>query len=294
MFSRLPRCANSRNGVTWHVLTAAIAASLIAACSPETTQPVAANTAEAFERAIPAAPKSGYHYQSVEEQTLQDDTFGNPGNLWVDQGRELFESGNTSTACDSCHSGIPATESGDKPFTNSWRSAAARYPAYDQTLKRVLTLEQRINQCRTRYQDQKAFEWESPELLALTTFVARQSKGIPINVVQTSLNQQSLARGAAYYHQRKGQLNLACRHCHEQNPGKMLRGDRLSEGLPTGYPAYKLEWQTLGSLQRRLRDCDIGVRAEPHAFGAQIYADLELYLKVRAQGLPIDAPAVRR
>lgn len=266
----------------------------MAACSPETTKPVVAKTAEAFERAIPAAPKSGYHYQSAEEQTLQDDTFGNPGTLWVDQGRELFESPNTSTACSSCHSVIPGTESGDKPFANSWRSAAARYPAYDQTLKRVLTLEQRINQCRTRYQGQTAFEWESQELLALTTFVARQSKGVPINVMQTSLNQQSLARGAAYYQQRKGQLNLACRHCHELNPGKMLRGDRLSEGLPTGYPAYKLEWQTLGSLQRRLRDCDIGVRAEPHAFGAQIYADLELYLKVRAQGLPIDTPAVRR
>ena len=33
---------------------------------------------------------------------------------------------------------------------------------------------------------------------------------------------------------------------------------------PTGYPLYRLEWQALGSLQRRLRNCMTGVRAEPY------------------------------
>ncbi len=48
-----------------------------------------------------------------------------------------------------------------------------------------------------------------------------------------------------------------------------------------------------GSLQRRLRRCMIGVRAEPYPYGAPELVDLELYLAQRAAGLPIDTPGVR-
>ncbi|MER8377310.1 hypothetical protein [Mesorhizobium sp. M1406] len=53
------------------------------------------------------------------------------------------------------------------------------------------------------------------------------------------------------------------------------------------------EWQTVGSLQRRLRNCMIGVRSEPFAFGTPEFVDLELYLIERARGLPVETPAVR-
>ncbi len=265
-------------------VTLAGLALLLSGCSAEHT--VAAG-------AIPAQPKSGYHYQSAEEQALQNDSFANPGYLWVDEGRALFENTINQTSCSSCHAGSGNADSGNAG-AGDWQRAATRYPAYDSSLDRVITLEQRINQCRTRYQHSPPLAWESRQLLALTAYVAHEAKGQPIALEVNAANQQSLSRGERYYHLRKGQLNLACRHCHEQNPGRMLRGDRLSEGLPTGYPAYKLEWQALGSLQRRLRDCDIGVRAEPYDYGSETYADLELYLKVRANGLLIDTPAVRR
>jgi len=130
--------------------------------------------------------------------------------------------------------------------------------------------------------------------LALTTYVAHQANGQPIKASERAEDVSSSNRGHVYYQRRKGQLNLACQHCHEQSAGKMLRGDRLSQGLPTGYPAYKLEWQTLGSLQRRLRDCDAGVRAERWDYGSQTYVDVERFLKDRAAGLVIETPAVRR
>ena len=237
---------------------------------------------------IPENPKSGYYYQSTEEQALQDDKFANPGFLWVDEGKALFEDDRQHPSCASCH----AEQSNLRK--ESWQTAATRYPAFDSQMNRVITLEERINHCRSTHQNLPPLDWETRELLALTAFVANRAQGVPIAIQVTDQNQESLRRGAAYYNLRKGQLNLACRHCHEQNPGRMLRGDRLSEGLPTGYPAYKLEWQDLGSLQRRLRDCDIGVRAQPHPYGAQVYADLELYLKLRGNQLQIDTPAVRR
>ena len=67
----------------------------------------------------------------------------------------------------------------------------------------------------------------------------------------------------------------------------------LGTAHPTGYPLYRLEWQALGSLQRRLRNCMIGMRAEPYDYGAPEHVALELYLMWRARGLPVEAPAVR-
>jgi len=46
---------------------------------------------------------------------------------------------------------------------------------------------------------------------------------------------------------------------------------------PTGYPLYRLEWQSLGSLQRRLRSCISGIRAQAYDYGAPELVELELY-----------------
>ena len=58
----------------------------------------------------------------------------------------------------------------------------------------------------------------------------------------------------------------------------------ITQAHPTGYPLYRLEWQSLGSLQRRLRNCMIGIRAQPYDYGAPELVDLELYLMSRARG----------
>jgi sulfur-oxidizing protein SoxA len=67
----------------------------------------------------------------------------------------------------------------------------------------------------------------------------------------------------------------------------------IPQGHPTGYPLYRLEWQGLGSLQRRLRNCLVGIRAEPYPYGAPELVELELFLMWRARGMTIEAPAVR-
>ena len=100
--------------------------------------------------------------------------------------------------------------------------------------------------------------------------------------------------GRQFFFTRQGQLNLACAQCHDGQWGQQLRGDRISQGHGNGYPIYRLEWQTVGSLHRRLRSCSIGVRAEPYDSGAQEYVNLELFLAWRARGLPVETPAVRR
>ena len=130
-------------------------------------------------------------------------------------------------------------------------------------------------------------------MLALSAYVGRQSRGMPIAVVNDAKTKPFIDAGAKAYSARQGQLNLSCQNCHDDNRGQKLAGVPLVQGHPNGYPLYRLEWQSLGSLQRRLRNCLIGMRAEPYAYGADEYVDLELFLMWRARGMTVETPAVR-
>jgi len=156
-----------------------------------------------------------------------------------------------------------------------------------------VNLEQRINACRTERQQAPALAWESRDLLALTALVARQSRGLPIAVTIDERTRPFLDAGRATWNRRLGQLNLACAQCHDDNWGRQLAGNVIPQAHPTGYPIYRLEWQGLGSLERRLRNCLTGIRAELYDWGAPELVDLELYLMWRARGMTMESPAVR-
>ncbi|PYO50518.1 MAG: sulfur oxidation c-type cytochrome SoxA [Candidatus Rokuibacteriota bacterium] len=233
----------------------------------------------------PSERRSGYDFMSRETRAMQDDDTANPGMLWVLEGGTLWEkkTGAAGRACADCH-GDPRA---------SMKGVAARYPAFDAGKGRPVGLEQRINVCRTDRQEAPALAYESRELLALTALVARQSRGLPIDIAIAGRMRPFLAAGRATFHRRQGQLNLACAQCHDDNWGRQLAGNVIPQAHPTGYPLYRLEWQSLGSLQRRLRNCLVGIRAAPYDYGAQELVDLELYLMWRARGMTMDAPAVR-
>jgi sulfur-oxidizing protein SoxA len=245
----------------------------------------AAPGAQAQERDIPLDQlKSGSAFLGQDLRALQADEFANPGMLWVERGEKLWRepAGKKSLACASCHK-----EAG-------LRGVAARYPRVDRSTGKLLNLESRINRCREERMDAGPLRYESDELLALTAYLARQSRGVPIAVSIGGPAHPHFESGRAAYHQRRGQLNLACGHCHDANWGKRLLSETISQGHPNAYPAYRLEWQTMGSLARRMRACLSGIRAEMLPYGSREYLDLELYLAWRAQGLPIETPGVRR
>lgn len=229
---------------------------------------------------------SGRAFLSPELQSLESDDGSNPGMLWVEQGAKLWEriDGAPPKSCMGCHARAEDT----------MRGVAARYPAFDDKAARVLNLELKINQCRTERMRVPAFPYESGELVSLTAFVAHQSRGSHVSVRTDGPATASYADGKQQFHQRQGQLNLACSQCHEDNVGKHLRGDRISHGLGNAYPIYRLEWQSAGSLHRRLRSCAVGVRAVEPVAGSPEHIALELYLAWRAQGLPVETPGVRR
>ena len=116
---------------------------------------------------------------------------------------------------------------------------------------------------------------------------------MPVDIADDARTQPFIAAGRALFNRRQGQINMSCAQCHDDNWGQKLAGAPVPQGHPNGYPVYRLEWQSLGSLQRRLRNCMSGMRAEPYAFGSPENVDLELYLMWRARGLKLEAPAVR-
>ena len=234
----------------------------------------------------PSMLKQGSEFASAEIRAMQADDFTNPGMLWVARGERLWSELPTGAvkSCAGCHGEASV----------SMKGVATRYPRVDSAAARLVNLAGRINVCRERHQKLEPLPEESERLLSLTAYVTHQSRGLPMNVVIDDRHKAAFERGRERYYRRLGQMNLSCAHCHDRNWGRTLLHERISQGHGTGWPGYRLEWQTFGSLQRRLRACYSGLRAEMPQYGARELVELELFLAWRANGLPIEAPGVRR
>ncbi len=218
--------------------------------------------------------RSGSTFTSATIQAQQKDDDRNRGMLWVDQGRDIF-----ARDCVNCHA--------------ETKGLATQLPRLKADGS-VITLESEINRCQVARVKAAAYPIESQPLLALATYLAFSSRGqaqqVPANLTLSAAWQ----RAHNEFTRVQGKLDFNCRACHDQLYGKRVRNLNISQGYGVGYPAYRVEWQTLGSLNRRLRACFFGMETVVPAATDPILAELELYLVWRAQGLPIEAPAVRR
>lgn len=226
-------------------------------------------------QAFGADPRhSGLDDMSPQLQAMQHNDAENPAMLWVKEGEAMW-----ARECTRCH-GDAAT---------GMRGVAARYPSFDAVLQRPVTLGQRI----ATHQRTTPLAPESDALLSIESYVGFQSRGLPIVPPDDPRLQPFRERGEQLFRRRMGQLDFSCAQCHDDHAGQRLGGSTIPQAHPTGYPQYRLEWQGMASLQRRLRSCMNGVRAEPFAYGALEFTELELYLNARAAGLRIETPAVR-
>jgi sulfur-oxidizing protein SoxA len=235
--------------------------------------------------AVAEERRSGLFDMRPEAQAMQRDDSMNPGMLWLLDGEALWgrKPNPAAPSCANCH--------GDA--ASSMRGVAARYPAYDAAQGAAIDLAGRIIQCHETRQASPPLAREGQEVLALTSFVAHQSRGLPIAPPDDAGMRAARAQGQSIYMTRLGQLDLSCAQCHDDNAGRRLAGSVIPQGHPTGYPIYRLEWQGVGSLQRRLRGCMVGVRAEPFAYGSAEFITIEAYLMERARGMEVETPAIR-
>ncbi|MDP2084387.1 MAG: sulfur oxidation c-type cytochrome SoxA [Gemmobacter sp.] len=235
------------------------------------------------------APVSGYEFMEPATRQLQDDDFLNPAFFLLEQGRALWDQPwpdgqGGARSCRSCH-GDPET---------GMTGVAARYPAFDAESGRMINLELKLSREVADRLGAPAPAYESDALLALTALVALQSRSLPMAIDVDARVQDWVDRGRKMFETRRGQLNLSCKSCHEDNWGQKLRGDTISQGHINAFPIFRLTWDEVGSRHRMFSWCMDSIRSEPYPFGSDEYLALETYLAVRGQGLLIEAPGVRR
>ncbi len=212
---------------------------------------------------------------------------GNPGELMLDDGEELFKTvdGTKGKSCASCHG-----ENGEK-----LKGVAATYPKYDPEIKGINTIALQINRCREKYMGAKPLKYESYDQLALTLYVKSLSNGVPINVSIDGPARPFYEKGKKLYYTRMGQWNFNCAICHVKYACKRVRTNLMSPNRHHGdhWPSYRLKWGKVGSLQRRIRGCMKNMRAKPFPYQSEEIRALELYLTYQSNGLPLQVPGMR-
>lgn len=173
---------------------------------------------------------------------------------------------------------------------------ASDYPYFDVLTRQVKTLPLEINECRVK-NDEEPLPYDSAELVAIVTYMADTSRKNIINVIivddQASL--EAYENGKRFYFARRGQMNLACAHCHLDNAEKLYAGKMLSPALGqiSAFPVYSTQWKEVGTLHRRFDDCMRLVRAKPYAAQSKEYRELEYFLTFMNNGVPLNGPGVR-
>ncbi len=230
---------------------------------------------------------SGWLFRTPETRALEADSFANPAMLYVERGEEIWNTveGEAGKSCASCHGDASETMAG----------IGAHYPKWDADAMRPINIELQINKCRENNMKAEPYKFDAAEQKALTTFIRHQSLGEPVKVDLSQGDLQSWwKKGEELYYTRTGQLNLSCASCHEENNGKYIRADHLSQGNVNGFPTYRLKQANMVSLHNRFRGCIRDTRAEfPAAFSDDLMA-LEVYVTWRGTGLSVETPAVRQ
>lgn len=208
-----------------------------------------------------------------------------PYELNISKGEELFrtpfKNGKTYASC----------------FKNGGIAIKQGYPYFDTKTGKVKTLEQEINECRTR-NGEKPLKWSKGAVADISAYMAYTSRGKKTNIVVPNDARAVAAyeRGKQHFYAKRGQLNMACADCHQWNAGNRIRADILSPALghTTHFPVYRSKWGGLGTMHRRYGGCNKQVRAKPFKSQSDEYRALEYFHTYMSNGLEMNGPGARK
>lgn len=208
-----------------------------------------------------------------------------PYELDLETGKKLFNApfanGKTYASC----------------FENGGEGIANRYPFFDKTSGKVITLEAAINSCREA-NGEKPLPYKKGAIAAISAYMHYTSRGKIINVdVPDDPRAQAIyEEGKKQFFAKRGQLNMSCADCHVFNAGNRIRADILSPALGhvTHFPVYRSAWGELGTLHRRYDGCNKQVRAKPYKAQGPEYTALEYFESHMSNGLEINGPSSRK
>jgi sulfur-oxidizing protein SoxA len=205
-----------------------------------------------------------------------------PYEFEVDEGRKLFNTPfKNKESYKSCLGGI---------------KIKYKYPYFDTKRNQVITIEQAINECRVK-NGEKALKTGKGALAKISAFISYESRGQKINVkIPNKKAQQAYERGKKMFYSKSGYLNNSCATCHVQGAGNRARAEFMSPmlGAVTNYPVYRIKWQGLGTLHRRLQGCvkDQG-SVKPKRQGKRL-KELEYFISYMSNGMKYYGPDIRK
>jgi len=233
-------------------------------------------------------------------QLLQD---GNPAELYEMEGEELWATpaGPNNASLETCDLGLgPGVVEG----------AYARLPRYFADTDRVQDLESRLLTCMETIQGIDTAEYVSARfntpkknhLVALATYVAGMSRGMPVEVTPTHPKEVAMAElGRRMFYFQGGTHDFSCASCHGQE-GTRIRLQDLPyipsrEGAAAGWttwPAYRVSNGQMWSMQHRLNDCFRQQRFPEPIYASDATIALSLYLAATSSGEVMQTPGIKR
>jgi sulfur-oxidizing protein SoxA len=172
------------------------------------------------------------------------------------------------------------------------------YPYFDEKKGQVVTLTSAINSCVTAAGEKKWNE-KKGDMADLEAFFANATKeaGKKVNIkIESAAAAEAYERGKEYYYSQRGYLKLSCATCHVQGAGLRVRNESLSQllGHTTHFPVYRLKWQGLGTLERRMEGCVKDQGQNPPKTNSKDMKELLYFMAYMSNGMAVDGPDIRK
>jgi L-cysteine S-thiosulfotransferase len=234
-------------------------------------------------------------------EMLQD---GNPAELFEMRGEELWSEkrGPKNASLQQCDLGKgPGVVKG----------AFVELPRFFKDTGRVQDLESRLMTCMETLQGidvkkevtTRGFgRGETANVVALSTWIASQSKGMAFNLPQKHQAERDMYQvGKRLFFQRGGTHDFSCASCHAIDGGRIRLQDlpnlTTNPGDGVGFaawPAYRVSNGQMWSMQHRLNDCYRQQRFPEPGFASDVTIALGVYMGVNAKGSESAVPTIKR
>lgn len=181
-------------------------------------------------------------------------------------------------------------------FDNGGVGIRQNYPYFDDARGEVISLELSINECREK-NGEKPLKWEVNDIADLSAYMAWTSRGNAMNIkVQSEAALKAYQEGKEFYYTKRGYLNNSCATCHVQGAGRHVRTETLHPALGevTNWPNFRLKWEHLGTLHKRISRCHRDQGAKRFQAQDSRYRNVEYFMSYMSNGLPVNGPGVRK
>ncbi len=172
------------------------------------------------------------------------------------------------------------------------------YPLFDEKAGKVITLSVAINNC-LKANGEKPWKLTKGKMAKFEAFIANETKeaGKKVNIkIDSQAAADAYERGKKEYYTQRGYLKLSCATCHVQGTGQRVRAEYMSPllGHTTHFPVFRLKWNGLGTLERRIKGCNKDEGENPHKPGSKWMSEVLYFMGYMSNGMAIDGPDIRR